>query len=106
MNLPTNNYYLPFTNYQLLKFPRNTRHLQLPDRLCDLDIARAGIGTVVNRVAARQSVRFADDLHPLGSTFIAAVEDETMSRHERRGTVVFVARPKRWAGSGTSRAQN
>ena len=60
----------------------------------DLNITRAGIRAVIDGVAAGQAVRFADDFHAFGGTFVAAVEDETVGRHECSRTVVFIACPE------------
>src|SRR5512147_1148957 len=66
------------TKTELLDLPRQCRHLQFTDRLRDLNVTRTGVRAVIDRVAARKTVRFADDLHPFGSGFIAAVEDKAM----------------------------
>src|SRR5215212_3014702 len=93
------NYQLPF----LIQSARNAGHLQLSDRLRDLNIARAGHGAVVNRVTARQPVCLCDDVHPFGSSFIAAVKDEALCSHERGGTKIFITAPVGWAGGRAGR---
>jgi hypothetical protein len=85
---------------------RQRRHLQFPNGLGDLDVTRAGIGAVIDGVTARQAVRLGDDLHPLGSAFVAAVVDETVGSHERGRTVVFLAGPERRAGGRAGGAQD
>src|SRR5512140_2230742 len=100
-----------FTTYQLLPTHLidascQRRHLQLSNGLRDLDVARAGVGAVVDGVAACQAAGLSDDLHALGGTFVAAVVDEAMSGHKRGGAVVFLAGPERGAGGGAGRTQD
>ena len=93
---PSHNHH-QFSNPLILsiKLPRHHRHLQLADRLCDVNIARTGVRAVIRGVTSHRAVRFAQNVQAFRCALIAAIEDEAMRRHQRGGTVVFLARPER-----------
>ena len=90
----------------LIQLARDRRHLQLADRHRDLDLARAGHGTVEGCMAARQAGGLGHDLEPVCGVLVTAVEDEPMRVHQRCRAEVIIAGPEGWAGSSAGRAQN
>src|SRR5574340_107654 len=52
------------------------RPFELRDRLGHLDAARAGLGAVERGATTPHPIGFVEDVQALGSTFVAAVEDE------------------------------
>ena len=61
------------------------RLLHLADRLGDADLAGAGLGAVEDGAAAPHAFAVVQDLQPLVGRVIAAVEDEAVRVHDRRG---------------------
>jgi hypothetical protein len=94
------------TDHCSLDLPRNRRHLQLTNRLRDLDLARADQRTVEGGVTARDARSLTDDVQSLGGRLVAAVEDKAVRRHQRGGTEIIVTGPERRAGGGATRAQD
>lgn len=90
----------------LLHLPRNRRHLQLANRLRDLNLTRTGHRAVERGVTARDAACLADNVQTLRSGLVAAVENEAMCRHQRGGAEIIVTGPERRAGGGAGRAQN
>ena len=90
----------------LTDFPSDCCHLQLTDGLRDLNLTRTSHRAVESSVTTGKSAGLADDLHALGSGFIAAVKNEAVRRDQRSGAKIIVTAPEGWAGCGAGRAQN
>jgi len=78
----------------------------LANGLGDLDVARAGFGTVEDGVAAEDAELVAEDLQALGGALVAAVEDEAMGVNDRRRAYVLLVSPEGGAGGGAGGAQD
>jgi len=89
-----------------LHLPRYRRHLQLTDRLRDLDLTRAGHRAVEHGMTARHARSLADDFQALRGGFVAVIEDEAMRCYQRGGAEIIVAGPERRAGGGATGAQD
>ena len=89
-----------------LHLPRYRRHLQLTDRLRDLDLTRAGHRAVEHGMTARHARSLADDFQALRGGFVAVIEDEAVRGDERGGAEVIVTGPERRAGGGATGAQD
>src|SRR5689334_3427115 len=89
-----------------IQLPCNASNLQLTNRLRDLNVTWACHRAVKYGMATGQSVGFTHNLHTLGSSLVAAIEDKTMCGDQGGRAEIIVAAPVGWTGSGTSRAQN
>jgi len=78
----------------LIELPGGDRFLHFTDRPRHLDIARAGNGTVENRMTADDSELLVEDLQPFGGGAVAAVENKPVRSDDRSRSEVFFVRPK------------
>ena len=90
----------------LTDFSCDCCHLQLTDGLRDLNLTRTSHRAVESSVTTGKSAGLADDLHALGSGFIAAVKNEAVRRDQRSGAKIIVTAPEGWTGGGAGRAQD
>jgi hypothetical protein len=63
---------------RLVEAAGRNRLLDFTDRLCDLNITRAGNRTVEDRAATINAKLIVENLQAVGSAFVAAVENEAM----------------------------
>src|SRR5579875_331423 len=82
------------------------RAFDLLDQIGDRNTARAGVGAVENGAAAPDAVAVAQNLQTLGSSLVAAIEDEAVGVDDGSGSDPIGITPDRGAGAGTGTAEN
>src|ERR1700724_1776368 len=90
-----------------LDLPLDQRALDLGDRLCRIEVLRAGLGAIHDGVAAIEPERVFEIVEPLAGGLVAGIDDPALRLQQRgRAEEAVGIPPVARAGGRAARAQN